>query len=95
MGLLYDDPSLKHAMRLPISLQLHQLKSEKLDFEVLYTLLVFLSIADLYLTIQLEVVVVEMKMCEIVLKIPVQKGSAWQNYKLQNHENMAIAPHSQ
>jgi len=95
MGLLYDDPSLKQAMRLPISLQLHQLKSEKLDFEVLYTPLVFLSIADLYLTIQLEVVVVEMKMCEIVLKIPIQKGSAWRNYELQNYENMAIAPHSQ
>jgi hypothetical protein len=80
-------------MKLQISLQHHQLNLEKSYFEVLYTLLVFLSTQSLDLTIQSEVVVVEVKMHEIVLEIPTQKGSAWQNFELQNHENTAIALH--
>jgi hypothetical protein len=76
MRLLYGDPSLKHSMKLQISPQLPQLNSEKSHFEVLYTSLVFLSALSLDLTIQPEVVVVGVKMCEIALEIPTQKGSA-------------------
>jgi hypothetical protein len=66
MRLLYGNPSLKHPMKLQISPQHHQLNLEKSHFEVLYTSLVFLSTQSLDLTIQPEVVVVEVKMHEIV-----------------------------
>ena len=75
MRRLYGDPSLKHAMKLQISLQLHQLSLEKLYFKALYTSLVFLKTPSLDLAIQPKTMVVEVKMCEIVLEMTTQKGS--------------------
>jgi hypothetical protein len=48
---------------------------------------VLLSAQGLSLTIQLKVAVVGVKMREIALEIPTQKGSAWRNFELQNHGN--------